>query len=158
MAKRSAGILLFRRTPPSDEPEVFLVHPGGPFWARRDDGVWSIPKGEVDPDEEVLAAARRELKEETGCAPDGAFLPLTAVKQRSGKWVHAWALEADCDPAQLVSSRFSLEWPPRSGRHQEFPEVDRAAWFSVEDALRKILPGQRGLILELVELLKQGER
>jgi predicted NUDIX family NTP pyrophosphohydrolase len=134
--------------------EVFLVHPGGPFWARKDLGAWSIPKGEFDPPEDPLGAARREFQEETGCSAEGPFLPLTPVKQGSGKIVHAWALEGDCDEARIQSNNFSIEWPPHSGKQQEFPEVDRAAWFRVDAAKTKILKGQSPLIDELQRILK----
>jgi predicted NUDIX family NTP pyrophosphohydrolase len=154
MPQTSAGVLLFRER--KGEIEVFLVHLGGPFWAARDDGAWSIPKGEVEPGEEPLAAARREFAEETGCAAAGELLPLTPVRQKGGKLVHAWALEGDCDPGDLKSNRFALEWPPRSGKHQEFPEVDRAEWFHIPAALRKILPGQQPLLLELARRRGEG--
>jgi predicted NUDIX family NTP pyrophosphohydrolase len=148
--RQSAGLLMFRLR--DGEPEVLLVHPGGPFWAKKDEGAWSIPKGEYPAEEEPLAAARREFAEETGCRAQGPFIPLTPVTQRSGKVVHAWAVEGDCDPAQLRSNVFSLEWPPKSGKRQEFPEVDRAEWFSVPVALRKINPAQRALLTELATL------
>jgi predicted NUDIX family NTP pyrophosphohydrolase len=148
MANQSAGLLMFRVT--SGQLEVFLVHPGGPFWAKKDLGAWSIPKGEFSPDdEEPLAAAQREFEEETGCRANGPFIPLAVITQRGGKRVQAWAVEGDCDPAQLRSNVFSLEWPPKSGKQQEFPEVDRAEWFSVPVALEKILPGQRDFVIEL---------
>lgn len=134
------------------EPEVFLVHPGGPFWAKKDEGAWSIPKGELSAGEEPLAAARREFEEETGCPAKGPFLPLTPITQPSGKLVHAWAVEGDCDPAELHSNLFSLEWPPKSGQRQQFPEVDRAGWFPVPVALQKIVPGQRGFVTELATI------
>lgn len=134
--------------------EVLLVHPGGPFWAKKDDGAWSIPKGEFRAEEEPLAAARREFQEETGFPARGAFLPLTPVRQRGGKVIHAWAFAGDCDPAELRSNPFSLEWPPRSGRRRRFPEVDRAGWFTVPAALRKIVPGQRALVAELATILR----
>jgi len=148
MPRQSAGLLMFRFK--NGEPEVLLVHPGGPFWARKDAGAWSIPKGEFATEEEPLAAAQREFAEETGCRAQGPFIPLTPVTQRGGKVVHAWAVEGDCNPAQLRSNSFSVEWPPKSGRRQEFPEVDRAEWFAVPVALEKINPAQRGLITELV--------
>lgn len=154
MAKQSAGLLMFRVT--SGQLEVFLVHPGGPFWAKRDAGAWSIPKGEYPADEEPLDAAQREFEEETGCRANGPFIPLAAITQRGGKRVQAWAVEGDCDPAQLRSNVFSLEWPPKSGKQQEFPEVDRAEWFSVPVALEKILPGQRDLVIELASI--RGDR
>ena len=141
---QSAGLLLYRRSP--DGLEVFLVHPGGPFWAKKDLGAWSIPKGEVEPAEDPLAAAQREFEEETGFQISGEFRPLAPLKQKSGKTVYAWAVEGDCDPSGLKSNTVSLEWPPHSGRQQEFPEVDRAAWFPLDEAKRKILPGQVGFI------------
>jgi predicted NUDIX family NTP pyrophosphohydrolase len=149
--KVSAGLLVFRRH--RGELQVLLVHPGGPFWANRDAGAWSIPKGEVDPAETLLDAARREFHEETGFTVAGEFLPLTPARQCSGKVVHAWAAQGDCDPALLRSNTFSLEWPPRSGETREFPEVDRAAWLSIPDALRQIVPGQAGLVRELESLV-----
>ena len=140
MPKESAGLLLFRRR--AGEPEVFLVHPGGPFWAKKDEAAWSIPKGELSSGEEPLAAAKREFAEETGCMPGGAYRALGSYKQPGGKIVHAWALEADCDPAAIRSNTFTMEWPPRSGRKQEFPEIDRAAWFPLPVARKKIHKGQ----------------
>jgi predicted NUDIX family NTP pyrophosphohydrolase len=152
MAKISAGLLLYRRR--GGELEVFLVHPGGPFWARKDLGAWSIPKGEVEPGEDTELAARREFTEETGCVPAGDLLALDPQKQRSGKLVHAWALEGDCDPEKVSSNRFSLEWPPRSGQFQEFPEVDRAAWFPIAAARDRIVPGQRSFLIQLADRLR----
>jgi len=151
MVKRSAGILPFRRI--GGKLEVLLVHPGGPFWAHKDIGVWSIAKGEYDETERPLDAAMREFCEETGCPVAGPFLELTPCIQPSGKLVSAWATEMDWDPAAQVSNTFSLEWPKSSGRVQEFPEVDRALWFPVAEALRRILPGQRGFVAELVQRL-----
>lgn len=133
--------------------EVFLVHPGGPFWAKKDLGAWSIPKGEYPPEEDALAAAQREFAEETGCAIQGDFLPLTPLKQPSGKVIAAWVFQGDCDPAALKSNTFTLEWPPRSGRQQEFPEVDRAAWFNLEEAREKIIQGQVGFLEEFGKIL-----
>ena len=147
MAKTSAGLLMFRLR--DGEPEVLLVHPGGPFWAKKDEEAWSIPKGELAVGEAPLIAARREFEEETGCRAQGPFIPLTPITQRGGKIVQAWAVEGDCDPARLRSNLFSLEWPPKSGKRQQFPEVDRAEWFSVAVALRKINPAQRGFVSEL---------
>jgi predicted NUDIX family NTP pyrophosphohydrolase len=129
--------------------EVFLVHPGGPFWAKKDLSAWSIPKGEIDPTEEPLAAARREFTEETGFAAEGAFQPLAPITQAGGKVVQAWAFEGDADPAALRSNTFSIEWPPRSGRQTSFPEVDRAAWFPLDLARKKINPAQVDLLDEL---------
>jgi predicted NUDIX family NTP pyrophosphohydrolase len=151
MARHSAGLLLYRRRPGG--LEVFLVHPGGPFWAPKDLGAWSIPKGEFSPGEDPLAAARREFQEETGFTAAGEFIPLTSRKQPGGKIIQAWALEGDCDPAGIHSNSFTLEWPPRSGRQQQFPEVDRAAWFSLAAAREKILPGQVGFLEELRAIL-----
>jgi predicted NUDIX family NTP pyrophosphohydrolase len=147
MAQTSAGLLMFRVR--GGAPEVFLVHPGGPLWAAKDEGAWSIPKGVVQPGEDTLAAARREFEEETGFPAEGTFRPLTPLRQPSGKVIHAWALEGDAEPAQLRSNLFSLEWPPKSGRQQSFPEVDRAGWFPLAEAHRKIIPGQRGFLAEL---------
>lgn len=155
MAKQSAGLLMFRVQ--RGQLEVFLVHPGGPFWAKKDRTAWSIPKGEFSPDEDPLDAAQREFEEETGCRADGPFTPLAPITQRSGKRVQAWAVEGDCDPAQLRSNVFSLEWPPKSGKQQEFPEVDRAEWFSVPTALEKILPGQRDFVIELAGIRSAAE-
>jgi len=138
--KRSAGLLLFRRG--RTGLEVLLAHPGGPFWARKDDGAWTLPKGEVDEGEEPLAAALREFAEETGLVPQEPFLSLGQVRQKAGKEVVAWACEGDFDPAQLRCNLFEIEWPPRSGRRQRYPEVDRVGWFSCEEAKRKLLPRQ----------------
>ena len=149
-AHRSAGILLFRRG--ERGLEVLLVHPGGPFWANRDSGAWSIPKGEFGEGEPALDAARREFAEETGLAAAGDFIPLTPLRQRSGKIVDAWALEGDCDAAALRSNLFSMEWPPRSGRTREFPEADRAAWVTVDEARSKLLPGQVAFLDDLLRL------
>jgi predicted NUDIX family NTP pyrophosphohydrolase len=151
MAKHSAGLLLYRRGP--EGLEVFLVHPGGPLWAGKDEGAWSIPKGEYILSEDPLTAGRREFKEETGFVPEGEVIPLTSLKQSSGKIVQAWALEGDCDAGAIRSNPFTMEWPPRSGRRQEFPEVDRAAWFSLEVARRKITKGQVGFLEELEHIL-----
>ncbi|HEV3394682.1 MAG TPA: NUDIX domain-containing protein [Xanthobacteraceae bacterium] len=146
----SAGLLVFRRKP---RLEVLLGHPGGPYWARKDDGAWSIPKGLVEPDGELLAAARRELTEETGLVADGTFMALAPVRQKSGKTVHGFAVEADFDLAHFASNTFEIEWPPRSGRRQTFPEIDRIAYFGVDAALRKILVYQQPFIRELTEKL-----
>jgi predicted NUDIX family NTP pyrophosphohydrolase len=153
MARRSAGLLLFRQV--SGEIEVMLVHPGGPFWAKKDEGAWSIPKGEYGEDEDPLLAARREFEEETGVAPpDGEWIPLRPLRQRGGKVVHAWAVQGDLDTAALKSNTFSMEWPPKSGRMQEFPEVDRAAWLSIDAAEVKILKGQVPFLVQLREALE----
>ena len=136
--------------------EVLLVHPGGPFWRNRDDGAWTIPKGEFTDDEEPLAAAKREFEEELGAKPpDGEYTRLRPIKQKGGKIVHAWAVEGDFDPAKLNSNTFETEWPPRSGRMKSFPEVDRVAWFSPECAKKKILAGQPALIEQLVRIIEE---
>jgi predicted NUDIX family NTP pyrophosphohydrolase len=150
MAKRSAGILMYKRT--DDGPLVLLVHPGGPYWARKDLGAWSVPKGEYDETEDPLCAAIREFAEETGMEPDGDFRPLGELIQPGRKVVAAWAVEGDLDPRALRSNTFEIEWPPRSGRRQSFPEVDRAEWFTVAQARQKILPGQAGFIDRLLDL------
>ncbi len=155
MPKRSAGLVLYRKTPRG--VEVLLVHPGGPFWAKKDEGAWSIPKGEYEADEDALSAARREFEEETGHSPAGPFQPLGEVKQPGGKLVTAWAVEGDCDVAAIKSNLFEMEWPPRSGRRQSFPEVDRAAWFSLADARQKILKGQIPFLERLQEFLASAE-
>lgn len=147
MPNRSAGLLLYRRTKP--HPEVLLVHPGGPFWIRKDDGTWSIPKGLFERDESPLAAAKREFKEETGFLPRGPFIELGSFKQPSSEVIFAWAAEGEFDPHSLKCNSFSMEWPPKSGRMQEFPEVDRAAWFEISEAARKITKGQLPIIQEL---------
>jgi len=148
MPKTSAGILLYKKV--QGVLQVFLIHPGGPFFAKKDEGAWSIPKGEIDVGEEPLAAAIREFEEETGCRPDeGGFLPLSPVKQKNGKIVLSWAVEGECDAGAIRSNTFTLEWPPRSGRMQEYPEADRAGWFTVDEAKRKINPAQAAVIDEL---------
>ena len=152
VAKRSAGLVLFRRR--DNEVEVLLGHMGGPFWAKKDAAAWSLPKGELEPDEEPEAAARREFTEELGLpAPDGEYRPLGEVKQSGGKVVTAWAVEGDLDPAAVVPGTFEMEWPPRSGRQQEFPEMDRVEWFGLAAAREKLLKGQLPLLDRLVELL-----
>ncbi len=155
MAKKSAGLLMYRRR--QSVLEVFLVHPGGPFWAKKDEGSWSIPKGEYSPGEEPLEVAKREFHEETGFEAAGVLIPLTPRKQPSGKVISAWALEGDCDAASIKSNTFSMEWPPHSGKQQEFPEVDRAGWFKVPAAKEKILKGQVPFLDELSEILREGE-
>ena len=151
MAKKtSAGLLLYRRC---TELEVFLVHPGGPFWTRKDAGAWSIPKGEVEDGEDPLQAAKREFTEETGFSISGEFRSLYPLKQPSEKIIYAWAIEADCDPGQIRSNLFSLEWPPKSGKIQQYPEVDRAEWFNISEARNKILAGQMGFIEQLIAVL-----
>ena len=153
MKKHSAGILLFRDSKVAIE--VFLVHPGGPFWARKDDGAWSVPKGEYAEDEDALVAAKREFAEETGVVIDGVFLSLGEVTQASGKLVKVWALKYDLNPDNLKSNTFELEWPPRSGRMREFPEVDSWAWFPFDLAGSKIIVAQREFLARLSALLKQ---
>jgi predicted NUDIX family NTP pyrophosphohydrolase len=153
MAAHSAGILLYRLT--SGSTEVLLVHPGGPFWARKDEGAWSIPKGETAAGEEPVDAARREFAEETGSALELASLvALGDVRQRSGKRVSAWAAEGDLDPESVHSNVFEMEWPPRSGRTREFPEVDRAAWFGLAEARRRLIPAQAEFVDRLSEHLE----
>jgi predicted NUDIX family NTP pyrophosphohydrolase len=152
MARMSAGLLMYRKI--HGRLEVFLVHPGGPFWAKKDLGAWSVPKGEPQPDEEPLAAARRELKEETGVEPQGPLWSLKPVKQAGGKVVQVWAIEGDADPSTIRSNTFSMVWPPGSGRHKNFPEVDRAAWFGIDEAKTKILKGQVPLLNELQTTLE----
>jgi predicted NUDIX family NTP pyrophosphohydrolase len=151
MPVQSAGILLFRHSPTG--AEVLLVHPGGPFWARRDEGAWSIPKGEHDEGEAALDAARREFEEETGSPAPEELVELGEVRQKSGKHVQAWAGEGDLDADAIRSTTFELEWPPRSGRTQTFPEVDRAGWFDLDEARRKLLPGQVPFVDRLRERL-----
>lgn len=151
MPKESAGLLVHRKT--GDQLEVLLVHPGGPFWARKDEGAWSIPKGEIDPSEDPFAAAVREVREELGWAPDGDFTRLTSIVQKAGKVVHAWAIAGDCDPASLRSNTFELEWPRGSGRMQRYLEVDRAAWFPLAEARKRILAAQVPLLDELEQRL-----
>jgi predicted NUDIX family NTP pyrophosphohydrolase len=151
MEKKSAGLLLYRRR--HGALEVFLVHPGGPLWANRDMGAWSIPKGEFGAEENPLAAAKREFEEETGFKMEGHFTELTPVRQRNKKLVYAWAVEGDCDAATARSNTFPLEWPPHSGITREFPEIDRAAWFSIATARQKIFNGQIGLLKELEKIL-----
>jgi predicted NUDIX family NTP pyrophosphohydrolase len=138
--KRSAGILLFNQAPGG--PRVLLVHPGGPFWAKKDAGAWSIPKGEYEPSEDALRAAIREFGEETGMAPEGDFHSLGEIVQKSGKAVRAWACKGDFDPAKLVSNLCEIEWPPRSGKRLQIPEADRAEWFSIDEARIKLNPAQ----------------
>ena len=147
MPKVSAGLLLYRIR--DERIEVLLVHPGGPFWAKKDLGSWTIPKGEIVPGEDPLAAATREFEEELGFTPQGKLLPLGMVSQKGGKNVHAWAVECDCSPEALKSNTFTIEWPPHSGRVQEFPEVDRAEFFGMEEAKKKINPAQVKLLLAL---------
>jgi predicted NUDIX family NTP pyrophosphohydrolase len=147
----SAGLLLYRIRHAAIE--VLLVHPGGPYWKPKDDGAWSIPKGEFSGAEDPLVAARREFFEETGVAIEGDLRALKPIQQSGGKIVHAWAVEGDLDPTAIVSNTFDIEWPPRSGRLQSFPEIDRAAWFALPEATRKILRGQVPLLEELAQML-----
>ena len=149
-AKKSAGILLYRRG--AAGLEVLLGHPGGPFWTHRDLGAWTIPKGEIGEGEEPYAAARREFIEETGVIPGDDCIELTPRRQPSGKTVYVWAVEGDCDAGGVKSNAFSMEWPPRSGQLAEFPEIDRAEWFSLDEARRRILPGQQPFLAELENL------
>lgn len=155
MAKTSAGLLMYRRKGP--ELEIFLVHPGGPFWAKKDLGSWSIPKGEYADEEDPLEVAKREFLEETGFEAQGEFRELTRIRQPGGKWVRAWAFEGDCDAGAVTSNTFVMQWPPKSGKMAEFPEVDRAGWFSVDLSRQKILKGQLALIDELCALLGHRE-
>lgn len=150
----SAGLMMYRLR--GDVAEVLLVHPGGPFFKNKDDGAWSIPKGIVEAGEDLLDTARREFQEEVGHKADGPFIELTPIRQKGGKIVHVWAFEGDCDPAAIVSNTFKLQWPPRSGKWQEFPEVDRAEFFDAETGKRKINVSQAALILELESILKSG--
>ena len=155
MPQRSAGIFLYRRRGRS-AIEVLLVHPGGPFWSTKDEGAWSIPKGIYEPDEDPLAAARREFAEETGSQVQGDALALGSFRQSSAKTIDVWAVEGEFDPDSLKSNTFSIEWPPRSGRRREIPEVDRAEWFAPEDAVRKLLKGQRPVLDALLRILDKG--
>jgi len=150
MAKKSAGLVMYRIR--GGALEVLLVHLGGPFWAKKDAGAWFIPKGEIEPGEDELAAAQREFEEETGFKPSRPFIALGSVKQKGGKVVTAWAFEGDCDPAALKSNTFKMEWPPRSGKEREFPEVDRAAFFTIEAARGKMHPAE----FEILERLRAG--
>ncbi len=155
MPKRSAGLMLFRRD--GDRFEVLLVHPGGPFWRNKDDGAWSIPKGEYGDDEDPLTTARREFREELGSAPpDGTAIPLGEVRQRGGKAVAAWAVEGDLDVERIESNTFEIEWPPRSGRRQVFPEVDRARWCPPDTARRLLVSAQAGFVDRLLDALTGG--
>lgn len=159
MAKKriSSGLVIYRRAQ-GEAPviEFFLVHPGGPYWTRKDDGAWSIPKGEIEEGEDLLAAAKRETREETGFSIRGRFRRLSPVRQPSGKLIHSWMVEVeDLDPAALKSCTFDMEWPPRSGRMASFPEADRAAWFGVPEAMKKILPGQRSILEKALARLEE---
>ncbi len=152
MPKKSAGLLIYRRH--RGILEVFLVHPGGPFWSKKDAGAWSIPKGEYEAEEDPFEVAKREFQEETGFQPSGEFVALRPQKQPGGKIVSAWATEGDYDASAIRSNTFSMEWPPGSGRRQEFPEVDRADWFTIPTAKEKINKGQSGFLEELASMLK----
>ena len=149
--KKSAGILLYRYQ--NEKLELFLAHPGGPFWKNKDQGAWSIPKGEYDDAEDPFAAALREFNEETGMTPKGEFIPLTPVKLRSGKIITAWACRQDIPITTIIRNTFKMEWPPRSGKMQHFPEIDRVGWFRVDDAISKINPTQSGFLSELLAKL-----
>jgi len=147
MAKKSTGVLLYRFQ--NTVLEFFLVHPGGPFWTKKDEGAWTIPKGEFEDNEDPLDAAKREFEEETGVKISGKFIELKPVKQKSGKLVYAWAIEGDIDSSKIKSNEFEMEWPPKSGKMKSFPEIDRAAWFNLKDAEQKMNAGQFSLIKEL---------
>jgi predicted NUDIX family NTP pyrophosphohydrolase len=149
--KRSAGVLLYRRT--GAEPEVLLIHPGGPYWLRKDRGAWQIPKGELGPDEAPETTARREVEEELGVRLEGALEPLGEIRQAGGKWVTAYAIERDLDPAIIVSNEFEMEWPPKSGKLQRFPEVSEARWLGLDEARIVMLPSQLPLLDRLADLL-----
>ena len=151
MARISAGLLMYRIH--DGKLQVLLAHPGGPYFKKKDDGAWSIPKGEIEPGEDLLEVAKREFEEETGVTPTGPFIVLTPIKQKGGKIVHAWAFEGDCDANATVSNTFTMEWPPKSGRQMEFPEIDRADFFDVAAAKRKIKAGQESLIEELERIV-----
>jgi len=151
--KVSAGLLMYRRSP--NGLEVFLVHPGGPFWVKRDLGSWSVPKGEPDGEEDLLEAAKREFHEETGARIEGDFIELAPLRQPSGKVVRIWAIEGEIDASSIASNTFSIEWPPRSGETREFPEIDRAEWFALAEARDKLLPGQRPLLDQLVQKVSE---
>jgi predicted NUDIX family NTP pyrophosphohydrolase len=153
---RSAGLLMYRRQGP--EPQVLLVHPGGPYWTKKDESSWSIPKGLCDAEENPLVAAKREFEEETGCRPFGDFIALGEFKQPDGKIISAWAFEGDFELASFRSNLFSMEWPPRSGRLTEFPEADRAGWFIPVVAARKLLKGQVPILNALLVALQDGRR
>jgi predicted NUDIX family NTP pyrophosphohydrolase len=153
MPRISAGLLMYRIH--DGELQVLLAHPGGPYFQNKDEAAWSIPKGEVEADEDWLATAKREFEEETGITPTGPFIALTAIRQKGGKFVHAWAFKGDCDPSAIVSNTFTMEWPPKSKKQMEFPEIDRADFFGVAAAKQKIKAGQESLIEELEGILKR---
>ena len=152
MPRISAGLLMYRIH--DGELQMLLAHPGGPFFKNKDYGAWTIPKGEIESGEDLLEAAKREFEEETGVTPIGPFIALAAIKQKGGKIVHAWAFKGDCDPAAIVSNTFTMEWPPKSGQQVEFPEIDRADFFDLATAKRKIKAGQEALIEQLEEITK----
>jgi predicted NUDIX family NTP pyrophosphohydrolase len=152
MAKKSAGLLIYRQK--AKILEVLLVHPGGPFWAKKDEGAWSIPKGELNDNEDPLTAAIREMKEETGITVSGDFTELQPVKQKSGKWVQAWAIKSELNIDHIKSNEFEMEWPPGSGKKKSFPEIDKAEWFGITLAKKKIIEGQVPLIEQLQQLIK----
>ena len=156
MQKRSAGLLMYRVR--DNQLEVLLVHLGGPFWARKDNGAWFIVKGEVDPNEAEFDAALREFQEETGIKADGEFIPLGSVKHKGGKIVHAWAFEDDCDPGSIRSNTFTIEWPPRSGRQQTFPEIDRAQFMSVDQAREKMHTAEFEFVERLEKILQEQKK
>jgi predicted NUDIX family NTP pyrophosphohydrolase len=156
MAKQSAGLLMYRRR--QGVAQVLLVHPGGPFWAKKDRGAWTIPKGEIEQGEDAFAAARREFEEETGFRSEGDFLPLNPVSLKSRKTVYAWAFEGDCDPGTLRSATFTMKWPPHLGKEQEFPEVDRAEWLSLNEAKEKIQAGQMSFIKQFEQIMAEAEK
>jgi predicted NUDIX family NTP pyrophosphohydrolase len=151
MTKKSAGLLMYRRR--NGKLEIMLVHPGGPFWVKKDLGSWSIPKGEYTNEEDPLEVAKREFQEETSFKAEGEFMALTPIKQPSGKLITIWTFEGDCDASKIKSNTFTMEWPPRSGKQQEFPEVDRAAWFTISVAKKKISKGQTGFIDEFYQII-----
>ena len=153
MPRLSAGLLVYRIK--DSAVQVLLAHPGGPYFVNKDDGHWSIPKGEPGPNEDLFLTAQREFEEETGLKPTGPFVPLKPVKQKGGKIVHAWAFQGDCDPATIRSNTFTMEWPPRSGQQQAFPDIDRAEFFDLETARRKVRAAQAGLIDELEMILNR---
>lgn len=153
MAKQSAGVLMYRRR--AGQVEVLLIHPGGPFWSRKDDGAWCIPKGGFTAEEPPLEAAKREFQEETGFPVSGDLIPLEPIRQAGGKIVHVWVVEGDCDAATIKSNTFTMEWPLHSGQLKTFPEADRAAWFTIEQAEAKMLKSQRPLLDQLHQLLEE---
>jgi predicted NUDIX family NTP pyrophosphohydrolase len=155
MNNKSAGILAFRKN--AKGIEIFLMHPGGPFWKNKDVGAWSIPKGEIDETESEIDAAKREFEEETGIKIKGELIALQPIRQKNGKLVTAWALDQDIDAAGITCNLFEMEWPPKSGKYQQFPEMDRAEWFSVTTAKEKIIPAQAALIDQLEEILKRTD-